>query len=196
VPEHGTSSPRRAGEQPAEPDLHPLATRRPGSWVRWIWGPAGCGQGRGWPVAAQHGVPPWSRTGLKSERCRRSPACAHSEASAAAGAPAGGGIAATPAPPPCRRSRWSVSRVRHPAAEGIKKQAERDHPGSRFRAKAARPGGATGGRSQSKTPWVPRSGGRNLRAAQRSECRGRLGHASRAGHVTKHTSARCRRALR
>jgi hypothetical protein len=46
-----------------------------------------------------------------------------------------------------------VSRVRHPAAEGIKKQAERDHPGSRVRAKAARPGGATGGRSQSRTPW-------------------------------------------
>jgi hypothetical protein len=36
------------------------------------------------------------------------------------------GIAAPPAPPPCRRSRWSVSlsRVRHPAAEGVKKQAD------------------------------------------------------------------------
>jgi hypothetical protein len=122
-------------------------------------------QGRGWPVAGTA----WGATVVPNRpQVGALPAlpglCALRGSCGGRRSGLRAGIAATPAPPPCRRSRWSVSRVRHPAAEGIKKQAERDHTGSRVRAKAARPGGATAGRSQSKTPWVPRSGGRNLRA--------------------------------
>jgi hypothetical protein len=50
VPSTGPAAPG-AGEQPAEPDLHPLGHSEAGKLGALDLGASGCGQGRGWPVA-------------------------------------------------------------------------------------------------------------------------------------------------
>jgi hypothetical protein len=67
------------------------------------------------------------------------------------------GIAAPPTPPPCRRSRWSVSRMRHRAAEGVKKQADLSATmpvlavGPRLPVRAGRPAAAARARRRGST---------------------------------------------